>query len=263
MLLSPFFKGRQDVVSSLWRFDACRACHVSDPGNDRAASPDSIRSRCIRSRSSQNIHLCQPFSRSEYAHQQALDFVGEDTVVPDDILRGVISLAGHGEIVTNPILNGSKALLTKMQHEFRKSFILAADEEMRKGLQEGKHERLPNSQRDHILRGAQKFKRLAQRYAMLLKEPRPGTSRSRGGDDDDDDDGRVGLEVHRVLMARSGTFVPSLLPSKLFSLASPCPTSVTEVTTTPMLRWRMQRPLRLALRTTPIRKRTSALWWGT
>ncbi|KAK4696133.1 hypothetical protein P7C71_g1739, partial [Lecanoromycetidae sp. Uapishka_2] len=126
-----------------------------------------------------------PFNDSAYQC-----FVMDDTEIPEDVVRGVISVVGHGEVVTNPLLHNNKAFLDRVNREFRRTVVLAAHDAMQKGMQEGKHQTMDAKQRDHVMREASRFKVLADQLKPrpVSRGSQPGSTHRRDEDDDDDDD---------------------------------------------------------------------------
>lgn len=93
----------------------------------------------------------------------------EDTKIPGDVLKGLISLSSHGEIMNNPFLRSNRPLQSKIEEDFRKSVILAVDEELTKRVAETQeYDKLPTKDRDRVAKDQQKFAALAQGYKSAL-----------------------------------------------------------------------------------------------
>ena len=68
-------------------------------------------------------------------------FTTEETQIPQDVLEGRHSLAGHVELATNPLLKSNKKLLSNIARDFRasviKNFAVELDEKVRAGAHHG------------------------------------------------------------------------------------------------------------------------------
>ena len=112
----------------------------------------------------------------------------EDTCIPEDVIHGVVSPFAHGEVVNNPLLHNNKAFFAKLTKEFRRTVVLAADEEMTVALRESRHESFSPDEKDHIRREQEKFSLLAKAYKRKPGQRGGGVPCRGGGNDDDDDD---------------------------------------------------------------------------
>lgn len=93
----------------------------------------------------------------------------EDTKIPGDVLKGLISLSSHGEIMGNPFLRSNRPLQAKIEEDFRKSVILAVDEELTERVAETQeYDKLSIKDRDKVAKDQQKFSALAQGYKSAL-----------------------------------------------------------------------------------------------
>ena len=115
-------------------------------------------------------------------------FVMANTAVPEDIIHGVVSAFAHGEIVGNPILHNNKGFFAKLQSAFRRTLVLAADEEITTAFRESRHEEYPAEEQDHMRREQNKYRLLAKAYRRGASARGSGPSRLH----DDDDDGGGG-----------------------------------------------------------------------
>lgn len=113
----------------------------------------------------------------------------------------VVSPFAHGEVVGNAFLHGNKAFFLKLDKCFRRTLILAAEEEMSLALRESKLESYPREEKDHLLREFEKFTLLARPYKRGPRDSRSGASRPHDSNDDNDDndeDGGPGRPGHKI-----------------------------------------------------------------
>lgn len=111
-----------------------------------------------------------PFGSCPATHETQI-YVLEDTKIPGDVLKGLMSLSSHGEIMRNPFLRSNRHLQAKIEEDFRKSVILAVDEELTKRVAESQeYDKLPIKDRDKVTKDQQKFAALAQGIQICTRK---------------------------------------------------------------------------------------------
>lgn len=86
----------------------------------------------------------------------------EEPSVPEIVLHGLVSPYAHGEVLSHPVLHQNETLFATLNQAFRKTLVLAADQELTTAMRESRHEDCTPEETDYICREREKYKLLAK-----------------------------------------------------------------------------------------------------